>query len=879
MNPQHPERIPLPAVPDVLPRATPPLVAVVAPLAVAVVLWVVTSSPYALLVGLVGPLVALGTAVEGRRSARRARRRSLAEARVELRDLERELEERMRRSRAELAASTPPLGALASDARIAWMIGLGTVDPGIRLTGDVAPELAAEVDRLREGLALEGAPVIVDGREVQVVGTPTLVRAFSRVLVLQAVARCGPGRARVTAPPEEAWARALPATLVEGSAWLVADGDSPVLRLRHGGEGSSAPCVDLGAEGAPPTAPGVRDWRPALLAAVEAERLAARLADQARANGWSDAGDLPHEVSLQALLVHQHATRPSAACIGVGVGGPVAVDLESDGPHALVAGTTGSGKSELLVTWVLALAARRPPGELGFLLIDFKGGAAFDPLLALPHVVGVVSDLDESTAARAVLSLRAELRRREAVLAEHRLRDVDELPPGTMARLVVVVDEFAALLGSDAESQHVFSDLAARGRSLGIHLVLGTQRPAGVVRDALLANVTVRVCLRVLDAAESTSVIGAPDAATIPSSARGRGIVSDGTGRRTMQVARADPGLVAQVADRWRGYEVPDARPWVDPLPARIPFEEVRRTPGVVGLVDRPELQRREPLVLDPWRGAVLILGGTGSGRTSALQTLAAASDAEVRWIGQQPAELWQAIATPASGRLLVAIDDLDALLARGDPETRAELGELLVRAARDGRHGGLAIAASARSAGASLLSAAAVFEQRVLLRMPSREEHLLAGGEARAYRADRRPGAACWNGHEAQFALPPHARSEWRAALEEVHPLGGSWGVVSPRPAEWLDRLAAQSVATAALGIDVPTADAVLIADPETWLATHHDLARLRREGRLLLHGCTRADHRTLTRARDGLPPLASDDEAWLVEARVTRRVRVAAP
>src|SRR5690606_23108114 len=102
-----------------------------------------------------------------------------------------------------------------------------------------------------------------------------------------------------------------------------------------------------------------------------------------------------------------------AVPVGVAAHGPAFVDLVADGPHALVAGTTGSGKSELLVSWVLALAGRIPPDRVSFLLVDFKGGSAFAPLAQLPHVVGVVSDLDPASARRAVESLRAELRRRE----------------------------------------------------------------------------------------------------------------------------------------------------------------------------------------------------------------------------------------------------------------------------------------------------------------------------------------------------------------------------------------------------------------------------------------------------------------------------------
>ncbi len=138
--------------------------------------------------------------------------------------------------------------------------------------------------------------------------------------------------------------------------------------------------------------------------------------------------------------------------IGVGPDGrTVDVDLDRDGPHVLVAGTTGSGKSELLRTLVAGLALRAPPELLTFLLVDFKGGSAFDRLAALPHTVGVVSDLDRGLAERALRCLEAELRWRElqlratgaADVVEHRRRAPASAPP--VPRLVVVVDEFATL--------------------------------------------------------------------------------------------------------------------------------------------------------------------------------------------------------------------------------------------------------------------------------------------------------------------------------------------------------------------------------------------------------------------------------------------------
>src|SRR5690606_33294925 len=121
----------------------------------------------------------------------------------------------------------------------------------------------------------------------------------------------------------------------------------------------------------------------------------------------------------------------------------VEVDLAVEGPHALVAGTTGAGKSELLTTWVLGLALAHPPADLHVLLVDYKGGATFGALTGLPHVLGVLTDLDPGATSRALASLRAELARRERLLAAAGVRSLAEhTPGGRPPRLLIVVDEF-----------------------------------------------------------------------------------------------------------------------------------------------------------------------------------------------------------------------------------------------------------------------------------------------------------------------------------------------------------------------------------------------------------------------------------------------------
>jgi DNA segregation ATPase FtsK/SpoIIIE, S-DNA-T family len=250
--------------------------------------------------------------------------------------------------------------------------------------------------------------------------------------------------------------------------------------------------------------------------------------------------------------------RSTVAVVGVSYDGPLGIDIKKDGPHGLIAGTTGSGKSELLQTLVASLAAVNRPDELTFVLIDYKGGSAFADCARLPHTVGMVTDLSPHLVERALTSLSAELTRREHLLAavgakdiedyQHALDKTSRRPGGTAAharamgtnpaatrsrdgtpmplpRLVIVIDEFASLLRDLPDFVTGLVNIAQRGRSLGIHLLLATQRPSGVVSADIRANTNLRIALRVTDRGESSDVIDAPDAASITKATPGRAYV------------------------------------------------------------------------------------------------------------------------------------------------------------------------------------------------------------------------------------------------------------------------------------------------------------------------------------------------------------------
>lgn len=896
------ERLRLPPAPPVSRRPGLPVIAIIAPLVMAGALWVLTSSPFALLVGFLGPVVALAGWLDGRRAHRRDRRVALVDARRRLDELSARIDTRADEHRASLERAAPRSEMLVGSDRpasgpLVVRLGTGDLPSGLELDGgaDDSAELAGSIDALRERASLiRDVPVLIGAGQSEVVATgpSVMFRAFARALTLQAAAVCPVEDGLVLVPAGETWSALLPHAVEHAQHWEVRSGERRLLRIRHSAVATSAGVLvhlgdDSGAAARIEHPHRIGRFRPWLVCAAEAAARAREIASRARENGWRAASETPSSVPLASL--REETPDPAAvlsAAVGRDADGVVHLDLDRDGPHALVAGTTGSGKSELLVSWVLALARAHSPRDLGFLLIDFKGGAAFAPLRDLPHVVGMVTDLDPSSAARAVSSLRAELRRREEQLALHGVRSVAELPGGALSRLVIVVDEFAALVALDAGLQAVFSDLAARGRSLGLHLVVCTQRPAGIVRESVLANVTLRICLRVLDAADSVAVVGHPGAAALSVDARGRGVLADGRRTRTVQFALADPTDASEVGERWAGHPPAEGRPWVDPLPARLMRSELaglfpadaRGAAALVGAIDRPERQRRDPLTVDPWaEGALLVLGATGSGRTTALDAIAGAVDADLRSV-DDPAELWQALAVPAGGRrVLVLVDDLDRVLASADPEQRTDLADLVAKVARDSRRSGVAIVAAARTAGGLMHPLQPCFEQRIVLRLASREEHLLAGGRLDGFRADRRAGSCLWRDAEAQLVLPETGRPEpWRAPLTRVRLAEGPWSVVTPRPRELIARLDDAGLA-AAHPTGGSTAGAIAVADVDGWLVEHAALSAARREGRLLLLGCTAADHRTLTRVRSPLPPLAGAEEGWLFDGSTTTRVRVA--
>ncbi len=830
----------------------------------AVVLWLVTGSAFALLFAALGPVAALATVIDGRLGGRRARRRDRRRYAQQLVALEGHIdllrEERRRWRRDEIPSGPAVVGGeVPSGARVA--LGAGPAPSGIELVG---VELV--------GTELVGTEVISEGED-----PPDGIAALARragTLTGVPVGADPTGGIAVLAPPVIARAiiRSLRVQLDDDAAARITAVDSVV-------EAGDAATVLRVAGG---VATLVRHPEPerrgSLLELELVSRVAVERWTSSRA-GAEVVPTLPSSHPLAALLgpASDPRSRTGLDCRpAVDADGPLALDLVADGPHAIVGGTTGSGKSELLIAWVLAMAAAYPPERVSFLLVDFKGGAAFTALESLPHTVGTITDLDRGGAARALASLTAELRHRERVLLEEGVRDISA--SDTLPRLVIVVDEFAAMLQEHDDLHGLFVDLASRGRSLGVHLLLATQRPGGVVRDAVLANADLRICLRVNNAADSVAVLGVPDAAALDPAARGRALVGrPGTAPARVQFALASPDDVARVAEAWPGSS-PPRRPWCPPLPAVVPYDSLEPVADgvLLGLLDDPEHQRRTPAVWDA-RAGLLILGAARSGLSTTLDTIAvsARDRMPVRWVPPTPEAAWDVVhdLAEASAPCLALLDDLDALLPRFGADHRPAFADALTRLLREGPARGVVCAITARRLTGEAAALGALLSERLLLRHATRQDHLLAGGEPSAFDPDLAPGGGSWHDLRVQVARAeaPRARPEDAriAELAASAPLA----IVSSRPEALarratlpVERLDAHPGGTAESIADLATR-AVILGDVEEWQSRWGLLSGLRGRVDLVLDGLTVADVRVLTRSRVVPPPLGPGT-AWRVLA-----------
>lgn len=635
------------------------------------------------------------------------------------------------------------------------------------------------------------------------------------------------------------------------------------------------------------------------LSAAEALALSRSLAPVEDAGARAeDSSDFPRSVSLLSLLGTELAADPASvigrwnetnsiltgpyasgavgkttsnlrAVFGQGASEPLAIDLRTDGPHGLVGGTTGSGKSEFLQAWVLGLAAAHSPQRVTFLLVDYKGGAAFADCVNLPHTVGLVTDLSPHLVRRALTSLRAEIRYREHLFNRKKVKDLVEFErtgdPQVPPSLVIVIDEFAALATEMPEFVDGVIDIAQRGRSLGLHLVLATQRPAGVIRDNLRANTNLRIALRMADTADSEDVLGDPIAAGFDSSLPGRGAVKTGPGRlRVFQTGYAGgwttdahhaaevvieelrfgplsawPRIVDTAAEERKAKaiegptdierivrnvgeanavaQIPRPRqPWLPVLAPAYDFAKLpnRRTDAelVIGVLDDPAQQTQPAATIVPDRdGNVAIIGAGGSGKSTALRTVAIAAAVTVRggpvqvygldfgagglrmlealphvgsiiagdddervvrllrWLRDLvddratrfaearagSLEEYRRIANrPAEARILLLVDGITAFRdAYESSPTGVPWFAAFSQIATDGRQVGVHVIATGDRAGAVPASLSSSFQRRIVLRMASQDDYGVMGVPNDILSPASPPGRAIFDDREMQLA------------------------------------------------------------------------------------------------------------------------------
>ena len=411
-----------------------------------------------------------------------------------------------------------------------------------------------------------------------------------------------------------------------------------------------------------------------------------------------EAGKVEH-LNIKTRWAESNPTISLAAPLGVDANGGLSqLDIHEDfhGPHGLIAGMTGSGKSESIITYILSLAVNYRPDEVSFVLIDYKGGGlagAFDnERVRLPHLAGTITNLDGAAIRRSLVSIKSELRRRQDVFNQardiageatmdiykyqtlYREGKVDD----PMSHLIIVSDEFAELKSQEPEFMSELISAARIGRSLGVHLILATQKPSGVVNDQIWSNAKFKICLKVAEAADSREMLKRPDAAELTDAGRyylqvgynefftmgqsaysgtsynpkdefeprkdNNVVLINNNGRPLMT---AKPEVIRQ-----SGAKTPEAlavlvhiaeiaeqmslkaRPlWIDPIPAFISLSGVEEQyqrisrpfvlDPIIGKYDDPANQRQTLLTLPiSENGNTIIYGATGTGVESVLNTL-----------------------------------------------------------------------------------------------------------------------------------------------------------------------------------------------------------------------------------------------------------------
>lgn len=393
----------------------------------------------------------------------------------------------------------------------------------------------------------------------------------------------------------------------------------------------------------------------------------------------------PEDLNLNDRWSKANSGKTLAVPLGVDVkGNIVSLDLheKAHGPHGLVAGTTGSGKSEIMQSYILSAAVNYHPYELSFVIIDFKGGGMANQFENLPHLIGKITDIDSHEINRSLLSIRAELEKRKRLFAQYGVNHIDQYiakfrsgaVKTALPHLVLIVDEFAELKAEQPEFMKELISTARIGRSLGIHLILATQKPSGQVNEQIWSNSRFKLCLKVATKEDSTEVLKSPLAFEIREPGRayfqvgnneiftlfqsaysGASAISDKngntnefsisevsfTGKRTVvyenKVERDSNGAqltqlkaIVDYVDKYckdYGIDRLDSI-CMPPLPEVIDYTSAempgstRRFCVNIGIYDDPSNQVQPPVELDLTNGNIALIGAAQTGKTMLLQTI-----------------------------------------------------------------------------------------------------------------------------------------------------------------------------------------------------------------------------------------------------------------
>ena len=393
----------------------------------------------------------------------------------------------------------------------------------------------------------------------------------------------------------------------------------------------------------------------------------------------------PEDLNLIELWGKSDVKKSLAAPLGVDAKGErLGLDLheKAHGPHGLVAGTTGSGKSEIMQSYILSAAVNFHPYEVAFVIIDFKGGGMANQFEDLPHLVGKITDIDSHEINRSLLSIRAELEKRKRLFAEFEVNHIDAYiskfhsgeAQTPLPHLILIVDEFAELKAEQPEFMGELVSAARVGRSLGIHLILATQKPAGQVSEQIWSNSRFKLCLKVATKEDSNEVLRSPLASEIREPGRaylqvgnneiftlfqsaysGASAASDKhgnirefsiseisfTGKRT-KVWPIGSGPKAQSASEGASTKITQLKAMVSyinrycekagiprlpsiclpPLPEIIAYPEGDSVHMRIGIYDDPDSQLQPEATVDLSEGNIMVIGSAQTGKTMLLQTM-----------------------------------------------------------------------------------------------------------------------------------------------------------------------------------------------------------------------------------------------------------------